>query len=258
MDTPFDRFAPFYDSDIGEFDEDIPLYLNFARRTGDPILEVGCGTGRVLLPLAKAGYHVTGVDISLAMLARAKAKAAKAHLLDRIRLVQSDVRELALGQTFALIIYAANSFMHHTTQEEQLHVLRRLREHLRPGGLLILDLFNPDLDILQRADGRVEWVRSWEDEEQDATVVKFLRVHASPTHQMLDVTYIYDRVYRDGRVERTLAPFQLRYLWPAEARLLIRAAGLTLEAMYGSYDLDPVDDEHPRLIIVARETDKTQ
>ena len=251
MTVDFDRFARFYDPDMGEYDEDIPLYMGFAHRTGDPILEVGCGTGRVLLPLAQAGYHVTGVDVSIAMLSRARAKVEKGGLSERVRLIQAEAQHLALKQQFALIIYAANSFMHHDTQEEQLQVLEHLRDHLRPGGILIIDLFNPDMRTLLDADGRVELVKTWPDEEWDATIMKFQRVVHSPTAQVLDVTYIYDAVYRDKHVERTVAPFRLRYLWPAEARLLVERAGLTLEALYGSYELDPVSDDAPRLIIVA-------
>ena len=251
MTTDFNAFARFYDEDV-QAEEDIPLYLNFAHRTGDPILEVGCGTGRVLLPLAQAGYRVTGIDISGAMLARARAKARRAGLLSRIRLIQTDARHLALNQSFALIIYAANSFMHHDTPEEQELVLRRLGEHLRPGGLLILDLFNPDLHLITQANGELTLVKTWYDAERQARVAKFQSVVASPTAQVLDITYIYDTVYPDGRVERTLVPFRMRYLWPHEAQLLVRQAGLEVEALYGSYELDPVGDAFPRLIVVAR------
>lgn len=250
MDVDFDVFARFYDADFGAYQEDIPLFLNFAHRTGDPILEVGCGTGRVLIPLAKAGYTVTGVDVSAAMLERARAKLEAEGLTERVTLVHADVNELALGRKFALIIYAANSFMHHVTQAEQIHVLKRLREHLRPGGLLILDLFNPDVHMLARQDGRVDLVKTWE--EDGHQVMKFQSVESHPAHQWLDVTYIYDEVFPDGGIRRSVAPFRLRYIWPDEAPLLVERAGLSLEALYGTYELDPVTDESPRLIVVAR------
>ncbi len=247
----FDRFAAFYDRDVGEFDEDIPLYLNFAQRTGAPVLELGCGTGRVLLPLARAGYPVVGVDISGAMLARARAKSLTAGLADKITLIQTDVSQLSLGRTFPLIIYAVNSFMHHATQAEQREVLNRIREHLQPGGLVILDLFNPDVHLLSEHTGRVEMVRWWED-EAGATVIKFQAVRAFPARQVLDVTYIYERIVDNRHVERVVTPFQLRYLWPEEIPLLLEVVGLELEALYGSYELDPVEDDAPRLIVVAR------
>ncbi len=247
----FDKFAPYYDAEFGDFDEDIPLYLNFARRTGGPVLELGCGTGRVLLPLAQAGYSVVGVDISGAMLARARTKARRAGVARRVALLQADVTHLALGRPFPLIIYAANSFMHHTTQGEQREVLLRIRDHLRPGGLVILDLFNPDIHYLSEHTGRVELVRRWE-EENGTTVLKFQAVRAFPDRQLLDVTNIYERNLGGGCVERVVAPFQLRYLWPDEIPLLLEVVGLELEALYGSYDLEPVGEDTPRLIVVAR------
>jgi len=252
MNVDFDRFATFYDDDYGAFEDDVALYLNFAQRTGDPVLEVACGTGRVLIPLAQTGYRVTGVDISGAMLAVAQEKARRAGVADRVTLVQADALTMSLGQRFPLAFVAANSFMHHVTLEEQREALATLCRHLRPGGLLILDLFNPDIRSLLEADGRVELVKSWEEGETGATVMKFLRRLASPTAQRLDVTFIYDRVHADGRVERTIAPFSLRYLWPGEVRLLLESAGYEVEALYGTYDLDPIDDGAPRIIAVAR------
>ncbi len=251
MSVNFNRFAPFYDADFGEIEEDIPLYVNFAHRTGDPILELGCGTGRVLLPLARAGYRVVGVDIAPAMLARAREKARRAGVAHRVHLVHGDARALPFAGVFPLVIYAANSFMHHTRQEEQRRVLARVRDHLRPGGLLILDLFNPDVRVLAEQDGRVEFVRSWE-EGTGAVVSKYQAVRSFPARQLLEVTYIYERVFPDGRVQRTVAPFTMRYLWPEEIPLLLELVGLEMEAMYGTYDLDPVSDDSPRLIVVAR------
>ncbi len=251
--TPdFNRFAPFYDPEYDTYTADLPLYLNYARLLGDPILEIGCGTGRVLVPLAQEGFRVVGVDIAPAMLARARARVQAAGVADRVRLIQADARALGLHFAFPFAFMAANTFLHHTTFDEQVHVLRVLRDHLRPGGRVVLDVFNPDLRMLLEADGRVELVNAWEEAETGATVLKFQRTVASPTDQRLDILYIYDRCYPDGRVERTVAPLRLRYLWPQEARLLVAQAGLVLEALYGSYDLDPVDDDSERLIIVAR------
>ncbi len=252
MQPDFEQFAPFYDAEFAHYDADIPLFLNFAHRTGEPILEVGCGTGRVLLPLAEAGFRVTGIDVAAGMLARARARLLAAGSARQVRLVQGDVRALPLWTQHALIFMAANTFLHHASLHEQRQVLTTLRDHLRPGGILLLDVFNPDLRTLLEADGRLECVATWKEPDTGATVVKCQRTLVSPTTQVLDILYIYDRCFPDGRVQRTLAPLRLRYLWPQEAQLLVEAAGLILEALYGSYDLDPVTDDAERLIIVAR------
>lgn len=255
MRVDFERFAAFYDPEFGAFNADIPLYTNFAHRTGSPVLEVGCGTGRVVVPLAQAGFRVVGMDVAAQMLRRAREKVIAAGVARSVHLVQADVREAPLAGAFGLIILAANTFLHHASPEEQLAVLKALHRQLRPGGLVVIDVFNPDLRMLLEADGRVELVASWEEPETQALVLKFQRVVVSPTAQLLDITYIYDRCFPDGRVHRVVAPLRLRYLWPHEATMLVAAAGLTLEALYGSYDLDPVSDDAERLIIVARRDD---
>ncbi len=252
MEPDFERFVPFYDAEFAAYDADIPLFLNFAQRTGSPVLEVGCGTGRVLVPLAEAGFHVTGIDVAAGMLARARARVQASGRGHHVHLVQADVCHLPLTAAYALIFMAANTFLHHASPEEQRHVLTVLGKRLRPGGLLILDVFNPDLRMLLEADGRVELVKTWQEPHTGATVLKFQRVVVSPSAQVLDILYIYDRCYPDGRVERTLAPLRLRYLWPQEAKMLVEAVGLQVEALYGSYDLDPISDDAERLIVVAR------
>lgn len=250
--TDFDRFARFYDLDYEPFQDDVPLYLGFAERTGGPLLELGCGTGRLLVPLARAGFEVTGVDMSTAMLEIARRKVTSARLTDRVTLVQADMREIQLTQRFRLAFVAINSFMHLTALEDQLAALRAVHRHLLPGGLLIVDVDNPSPQALQEADGRVELHGRWFDPETGATVLKSSSRTLDAAHQLQDVLFIYDEVFPDGQVRRTLAPFQARYLYRFEGELLLDKAGFTPEHVYGSYDLDPYESASERMIFVAR------
>ena len=146
MTTPFDRFARFYDGDYRHYDDDLAALLDLAAESGEPILELGCGTGRVLLPLAKASHTVTGVDISPALLDLARQKLRSTHHAARITLIEADLRTFDLPQkAFAFAFCTSNTLMHLTTQADQLAVLRNAHRHLAPGGLLFIDLFNPDL-----------------------------------------------------------------------------------------------------------------
>ena len=252
MNVDFDRFARFYDSDYEFFQADIPLYLGFAERTGGPLLELACGTGRLLQPLAEAGYQITGVDISSAMLERARQRLDSAGLSDRVSLVQADMRDFELPDRYALAFIGINSFMHLETTVDQRQALRCWREHLRPGGLLVIDLFNPTLPAFLEADGRLILQKQWQDPETGATVIKQFARTLDVVNQTLYVTFIYDELFPDGTVRRTLAPFTMRYLWRPEADLLLKASGYKLEAVYGSYDLEPLTDESDRMILVAR------
>ncbi|MEZ4771387.1 MAG: class I SAM-dependent methyltransferase [Caldilineales bacterium] len=250
--SDFDRFARFYDLDYDSFQEDVAMYLGFAERTGGPLLELGCGTGRLLLPLADAGFDVTGVDMSEQMLAIARAKLDAADLSEQVTLVQADMRDVRLEQRYRLAFIAINSFMHLTTMEDQLAALRTWRDALAPGGLLIIDVYNPNPQRLLEADGRVEMQGRWFDPDTGATVMKHFTRTLDDARQLQHVLFIYDEVLPDGTVRRTLAPFQARYLYRFEGELLLDKAGFTPEQVYGSYDLDPYASDSERMIFVAR------
>jgi SAM-dependent methyltransferase len=224
MTDPFEAYARFYDLDVGQVDDDLWMIREFAARTGSPILELACGTGRVLLPLAREGYSVTGVDVSPAMLALARQKLAAEGLLSRVSLVEQDMRYLDLEGRFNLALVALNSFSHLLTLEDQIASLQRIYEHLEPGGLLLLDLFNPDLERLLDFRGHLVLDMMMTDPERDRRLLKF----------------------------RTLFPFRMRYLFRHELELLLRYAGYQLEAIYGSYELDEFDGASDRLLAIAR------
>ena len=131
--------------DAFQYDADLPWYLELAAAQGGRVLELACGSGRVLLPLARAGHEVVGLDSSPHMLALAREQldAEEPAVAGRVRLQQGDMREFQLGQTFELAIIAARSFAYLLTRADQQHALAAVAAHLRPGGLLALDLLNP-------------------------------------------------------------------------------------------------------------------
>lgn len=248
-----DAFARYYDVDTGLETEDVPFYVAFARRTGGPILEVACGTGRVLLPLAEAGFEVVGLDISRAMLNIAWEKVQSAGLQDKVRLVLGDARDFDLGMRFNLAFVALNSFMHFVDDEDQVRVLRGIARHLKPGGFLILDLPNPEQSILGESGGHLihEWIRRAPDTGHQ--LLKFRSQRADTASQLLDLTFIYDDVAPDGQVRRTAIPFALRYFHRREVELLLERCGFAVEAVYGSYELEAYQDGSLKLIVVARQ-----
>jgi SAM-dependent methyltransferase len=251
----FDLYARFYDLDLGDFDTDLLMIQQFAARCGSPVLELACGTGRVLLPLARQGYQVMGVDIAPAMLEVARCKVAAEGLADRITLVEGDMREFALDSRFNLAFVAVNSFMHLLTTEDQLAALDCIRRHLDPGGLLLVDLFNPDLGSLLDARGQVLMDKTMTDPETGHRLVRFHTRTVDLGQQTQHVTYIVDEMADDGHVQRTLFPFSMRYLFRYELEMLLRHTGFIVEAIYGSYDLDEFSGDSDRMIAVARNPD---
>jgi len=248
-----DRAARFFDCEFAGYEEDLPALEAFAFRTGSPLLELGCGTGRALVPLAEAGFHATGIDVSPAMLAVAAARAAQAGVQERVTLVQGDFGVLRPpGGPYQMALALMNTFLHLATVEAQLAALSLWREALAPGGLLLVDVLHPDPHEFAGFDGRLEWDRTWIDPDTGATVMKFLIRTVDMAEQVIDVSHVYDEVAPDGATRRTLAAYRLRYLWRFEAQHLLERAGFALEALYGDWSLAPFRHDSPRMIFVAR------
>jgi SAM-dependent methyltransferase len=247
-----DRAARFFDADYADYTDDLPLVAAYAQRTGGPILELGCGTGRLLVPLANAGYEVTGVDLSPEMLHIARAKVGAAGVAQRVTLVQGDYTDATLAGACRLALVMMNAFLHLTSQSAQLRALRHWRERLAPGGVLLIDIFNPDVAQLASLDGRIEWDKTWTDPQTGATVMKLLTRTVDLEEQIIHVNLIYDEIATDGRVRRTLVPFDHRYVWRFEAELLLDKAGFALEEVYGDRSLGPFEGDSDTMILVAR------
>jgi SAM-dependent methyltransferase len=248
------RFARWYDLDQGVFEDDIPLYLGLAQRTGSPILELGCGTGRLVLALAQAGYRVTGVERQPAMLSRAEEKVRQAGpaITGHVSLFSGDFRTLELEERFHLAILAVNTWMDMAGPAEQAQVLARVARHLAPGGLLVLDLFHPHPATLAPVEGGLFLEKTLTDPETGQSACKFIVRQVDYARQVLTATFIYDEADADGRVTRTTVSFPLHYLHRAEVEQMLPTAGFAVEDVYGSYELDPYDDSAERMIVVAR------
>lgn len=257
----FDAFARFYDGDYRDYRDDIPLILKTARAAGRVALELGCGTGRVLLPLADGGCQVIGLDTSMALLAVARRKLAKhgyasetaAHGPAPVRLVQADMTRFRLAEReidFAFVV--SNTLMHVTTQAEQLKALQCAHRHLRVGGLLLIDLFNPDVAYLEAISGNQELADWWDDEESGAQVLKWSTRYLDAARQLQETVFVYEEVFPDGRNEQTRLAFPLRFWWPDEGAMLLERAGFALDELYGDFDGSPYRSDSERLIFIAR------
>lgn len=249
--SEFDAFARYYDADYGGFEDDVPFYRELARRAGGRVLEAMCGTGRLLLPLAQAGLRVAGVDVSGALLDRARARLDAAGVLERAELIEADIRERAPRGPFALAIVAINSFMHLASADDQLAALGQIHAALRPGGLLAIDLFNPDPRALAEQHGALVLDKRFTLED-GTRVQKFVAQQSDMAEQTSHVTFIYDEIDAEGRVRRGELPFAMRWLYRYELEHLLARAGFAIEAVYGSYELDEYASGAELMLTVAR------
>lgn len=249
----FDRFVRYYDADMGSFTDDLALYRELARRSDGPILDAMCGTGRVVVPLAQAGFQTVGLDIAPAMVAAVERKIAERQLDRRLLVAQGDVRCFELSERFGLVLVPLNSFMHLETVEDQLKALRAIQRHLLPNGLLVLDLFNPDPRELMSDQGVLVYEHTFTS-DTGLSVQKYVVRRTDWAAQRQSVEFIYDELAADGRVTRQVMPFVMRWLYRFEVQHLLAYVGFSVEAVYGDYDLEPYTSDSPQLIVVARGT----
>jgi len=236
---------------------DVAFYVDAATASGGAVLEVGCGTGRVLIPSARAGVEMVGLDLSTDMLlvCRDRVSREPAAVRARTRLIQADMRAFDLGRTFALVTLPFRPFQHLTTVEDQLACLAAIHRHVAVGGRLILDLFNPSLEALvQPAVGR-----EFGDEPEFSTpdgrrVVRRHRIVSRDYfNQINQVELLYYVRHPNGREERLVHAFAMRYLFRFEAEHLLARAGFAVESLYADYDRKPYGSTYPGdLIFVAR------
>jgi len=260
-DDPYAQLPELYDLEHAGFTGDIDLYLRLAEVVGDPILELGCGTGRVVGPLAAAGHRITGVDRSRSMLDRAHS-ALQARVQEhgddlsrRVTLAEGSMTEAehAPGGPFGLVIFSLNGLMHLPALEDQRAALASARRALDPRGMLVVDALNPTPEVLATFDGRVQHEGNWR--QVDGTVVDRFsaRTHDS-AEQRIDTELWYDLTDAEGHIRRVRTGFPMRYLVASELTLLLEVTGFVEWKLYGSYDLDPYEDASDRLIVTAEVT----
>jgi SAM-dependent methyltransferase len=234
---------------------DVAFYVDEATRVDGKILELASGTGRVLIPIARAGKTIVGVERSRQMLDRCREKVAaeSTEVRDRITLHDADMRDFALGERFAMAIIPFRPMQHLISVDDQLSCLDAVRRHLVPAGRLIFDVFNPDL-------ARIGSPNTAEFDDTPDTPLpdgshfrrtgRLVTVH--PLDQVNDIELIYYVTGLDGKIERRVHSFQMRWYMRVELEHLLARAGFTIEALYGDFDRSPLTDAAPEMIVVAR------
>jgi SAM-dependent methyltransferase len=248
-----EALARFYDLDLSDEPGDLDLYLALASRTGGPILELAVGSGRLAVPLAEAGYDVTGVDLDPAMVARARRRADASDAKPRLTFVEADLVDLALPDAgrFRLAFLALNSLLVLPTRSAQRAALRTLASHLAPGGLAVVDIWIPDAEDLARYDGRIilEWPR--EDPETGAIVTKSGSAQHDAATATVSLTTIFEEARQGEPLRRWLRRDQMRLVSADDLREFAEDAGLVVELLAGDYDLGPAGPGSERAILVA-------
>lgn len=255
MDSPRSAPSPYddgalYDALFEEFDFGVDFYVAEARAAAGPVLDVACGTGRILLPCLEAGVEVEGLDLHAPMLERLRTQAAARGFSPRLH--QADMAGFRLERRFALVMIPFNAIVHAVTVDQQLGTLTCCREHLLPGGKLVFDTFFPSPQIILVPNGQ----RVLEIERTDAQTGRTVRLYDTRTfdrvtqiqHSQLE----YEICDRDGQcLDRRVSEFDVSWIYKREMELLLRLAGFRRWEIYGDFDRRPLDKDTDSQIVVA-------
>lgn len=248
---PYLRFAAYYDLEYAAHTADLDFFREFAYQAGGPILELGCGSGRVLQALEETGLELTGIDTSPSMLA-----IARQTLGSDVRLVECGMEEIAAcadlrPDHYWMAFSAINTFLHLSDSSAQLRALNGLRRVVVQGGLLLLDLMVPEPHYLAGLDGRIVHELSATLPGGDRLDKWAVRTHDLAT-QTIDTTVFFDTTSSaTGVVSRVSDRYLTRYIHIFELEHLLELAGWRLISLYGSYDLSPFSSDSERMIALA-------
>jgi SAM-dependent methyltransferase len=252
---PYADLASIYDLAYGDYTDDVLFYENLANAApDDSVLELGVGTGRVALPLARAGFRVFGIDRSEPMLEMARANAEREKLKKgTLELAQADMTDFGLGRRFGMVFVAANTFQHLLTVEAQRACLERVAAHLLPGGLFAMSVRSLASVSWEGGGSANPLLHDWTRRDPDTgdLVQKFISMEPDAARMTRLVTYMYDRIH-DGAVRRLVFQAELRYSTAAELQSLLQDTGLRVTHLYGDYDLSPMGHDTENMIFVAK------
>ena len=236
---------------------DVDFYVEEARFADGKILELGCGTGRVLIPVARAGGEITGIDSSARMLAQCRARLddEPTDVRDRVTLVKADMRALDLEIRFSLVMIPFRPLQHLVAVSDQIATLQAIHRHLEPGGRLVFDVFNPNIRYLVEDRTR--------EREDTAEVVlpdnrsfrrtgRITAVHVDD--QYSEVELIYYVRGADGSTQRLVHGFLMRWYWRYELVHLLARCNFRVRAVFGDFNRSPLTDSSPEMIFIAERT----
>jgi SAM-dependent methyltransferase len=228
-------------------DADLAYWISLAKQYGDPVLELACGTGRVSIPLAQAGYQVTGVDRAEGMLRVARKKAADAGVA--VAWVRADMRDFDLGREFSLVFIPANAMCHLLTVADIEAFLSRVRAHLKPEGRFALEVFVPKVELLVPKPGERFPFAEYEDPDgRGKIVVTHSYVYEPDTH----IKRVKTHTAIPGVAGEVEGELNMHMFYPKYLEVLLKYNGFEIEARYGDFDRAAFGPESEKQLVVCR------
>lgn len=250
--------AEFYDIDTRHMAyHDVEFYRQYARKMGGNVLEIACGTGRVTIPLAEAGFDVWGIDLSFPMLSilKRKMQSLDSSIARKMHISQADMADFELRRRFDLIIVPFRAFQALTSEERIRSCLGQIRSHLKDDGIFILDVFKPDWRMDESwvsTEEQFDWVKN--DEPGGRTIIRTrLRRSIDTVNQIIHPEIVYYIEDASGARERIAEELSLKYYYQYQMEVLLIVSGFTIRESFGYYDKRSTD-RGSELIFVCGKT----
>ncbi len=258
--SEFDAWARFYDLVHPGLPGEEAFYVHRASLTGTRILDLGCGTGRLAIPLARRGCDVTGLDSSRGMLDVCAEKWDADGIGGTLRLEHGDMSCLDLEGCFDAVLLAYRTYMHLHTQEQQLSCLACVRDHLSAEGVVLMNTWNPNPAYIHayddaRMDGEFNLVEVYHPIGTDVAIQHFHRVGCDPALQRMQEEHLLVTLdAADREIDRIVLPMSRVWTTVRELRLLFSMSGLEVVSQFGGFDGTPFNRDSEDSIWILKRT----
>lgn len=240
----YNALPHYYDAIHQHIVDDITLLVSYAKQQNGPVLELGCGTGRLLAPLAQTNLAITGLDNADAMLAVAKTRLTD---VENVSLVSADMTQFSLNQQFALVIISYNTLTHLTTSQLAA-TLKCIRPHLAVDGILLIDTLNPFLLAAVDDQDTFEPEAQFIDPRSGTEIQQLARYHADHINQVIRIEWLYESA---NGGESVSAETTHHYHYPHVLQMVLNEQDYSITDIFGDYEKTPFDESSERLIITA-------
>ncbi|MGB9244941.1 MAG: class I SAM-dependent methyltransferase [Candidatus Acidiferrales bacterium] len=235
---------------------DVPFYVDLARKSGGPVLEIACGTGRVLLPIAREGIEIEGVDNSESMLTILRRNLAREprEMRERVTIREGDMRDFRLATKFPLVIIPFRPLQHMYTVQDQVAALTTAAFHMAEGGSLAFDVFFPNFEGIPANIGKEILDLEWTVDSGRMVRRYFRKKSYDKVQQTFGGEFVFRTYEGDNLILEETGPLKMSYYTYQQLRALFVLTGLEVIEEYGSFSKTPLDNEAQQMIFVVQKS----
>lgn len=258
MPTDYDELADFYDYEWQDLRDDINFLAEECGKSGSPVLELACGTGRITIPLASNGLEVWGLDSSQKMLdiLKNKRRTLPSEVMNRIHVMYGRMEEFYFDHQFMNIVVPFNSFLLLSSRKDQDRCLRQAWNHLSPEGRFIVDVFSPRFDLCAQEKSEIRFLKHFFYPPTNRVVIQWEYVERNMVEQVMDIDFLYELYDYAGNMERCTRTLRMAIIFRFELQHMLEKNGFEILEFYGNYDRTPFSKNSPQMIYICRK--KTQ